>query len=387
MKRGSAGDLDAPGSGIYHSADGEPPPMERSAHRFAALVLAAAALAGCRGLSREFNQSLPEFIRADPGAEEMEIFAKIRQTRDWTEEDLNRQKELFDAALGAYEEGRYDEAADLIEEFLEQYPGSVYDERARFVMGDAHFRDDEWGHAFTVSKDFAALYPVSIYGPQVMETEYAMGKDYIEGRRATFFGIFTQRGTGEKIMNHIVEAFPSGARAPDAQWALGRYYMEDDDWVKARTAFQYLADHYRTSEWYAPSLYYAAYCAYRRVKGTVYDPRVVAESKIAFETYLREAPDGPWRADAEAIASELEETQAAHLYEVGDWYVGQGKEYTARYYFLKVVTLHPRTGAAVPAQKGLDRLGSGEPSPTPPPEPDSGAPPAAEPPPAEKKGV
>ena len=64
------------------------PAMDRKPVLCALAVLLAFAAVGCKNISRRFNQALPEFLRAEPGAVEMKIFAEVRQARDWTPEEL-----------------------------------------------------------------------------------------------------------------------------------------------------------------------------------------------------------------------------------------------------------------------------------------------------------
>ncbi len=322
------------------------------------IISAILLVGGCRSLNRELNQALPGFLRADPGKEEMEIFAKVRQSREWSEEDLARQKEIFDAAKAALDEGRAEEAGDLFEDYLEQYPSSVYDEAARYSLGESHYLDDDYDAAHEAFRDFAAVYPVSGLGSKVVELQYKMGIEFIEGRRSTFFGIFSQRTSGERILNHVVETFPRSRRAADSQWALGRFAMdEEEDWPKAESAFRFLAEQYKTSEWYEPALFDAAYSTYRQVKGDVYDPLTMKRAEEAFQRYLREAPKGANRTEAEAVLLEVEGLRARQLLNVAEWYLKEGKEYSARFYLAKVRDVYPRSEAAETARQLMAEIG------------------------------
>jgi outer membrane protein assembly factor BamD (BamD/ComL family) len=322
--------------------------------RTTGLLIVVIASPACRSLGRDINNALPAFLRAEPGKEEMAIFAKVRASREWSEEDLARQKELF-------------------EDYLDQYPTSVYDEAARYHLGEAHFLDDDYHAAAAAFRDFAAVYPVSALVPKVAELQYTMGLAFIEGRRSTFLGIFSNRGAGVTILTELVETFPRSARAADAQWALARHYMDhEEDWPRARRAFRFLSDRYRTSPWYKAALFDEGYAIYRQVKGAVYDPQLMKDAQAAFERYLREAPEGDLAGQARGIATEMEDLQASHLLEVGNWYVAQGKEYTSRFYFVKARALFPRSPAAAEAERALLELGPLAPAPAPP------APPAEE---------
>ncbi|MAG57593.1 MAG: hypothetical protein CMJ83_14975 [Planctomycetes bacterium] len=329
--------------------------------RFAILIVLAALLSGCTGLSREINQAMPEFLRSEPGEEEMAIFRKVRRTREWTEEDLQDQRDQV-ANIGRLRaEKEWPDAIARIEDFLEQFPVSKSDEKVRYWLGDAYYQDDDWDRAFANWRDFTALHPVSDYNVGLTERLYAMGSEFIDGERSTFFGLFSHRGTGVKIFNHLIETFPSTPRAADAQWKIGMYHLEEESWPDAELAFNFIVEQYDTSEWYKPALYYTAYCRYRQVKGIVYDPVMKKRAKEGFELYLSKAgDDARWREDATAIAAELNEQQAAQMLSVAEWLIDQDKPYSARYYLLSVMTRYPVSQAAARARELLPDTPGGE---------------------------
>lgn len=349
-------------AGLLFTSGCEAPtiPIMRAPRHVLFLVLVLAVLfSGCRGLGRKFNQALPAFLRSDPGAKEMSIFAEVAQTREWTPEELKAQEDLFNKALKAHSKKRYDDAADVLEDYLDLYPTSRFDERARFLLGESYYLDGQYGRAFEAFKDFNDLYLLSDYSPQIAEYQYQIGLSYIEGRQAVFFGIFSNKSRGEEYLNHVVERFPTSKRAADAQWAIARYYMSDREWGKAADAFKFLTDNYEQSEWYAAALYNEAYCLYRLVKGVAYDPQVMKDARKAFERYLREFPDGDWSAEAASFRDEVWALEAGHLLLVAEWYIGRGHPYSSRYYLEQVRVRFPGTKAAERAATLLEDLPGG----------------------------
>jgi outer membrane protein assembly factor BamD (BamD/ComL family) len=316
-----------------------------------AVLLVSAVLGACTGLSRDVNQALPEFLRSEPGEEEMVIFQKVRSARDYSPEDLAAQNAQVDAIAALKNEGNWSEAIDRIEDFLEQYPVSRHDAKVRFWLGQCHYEDDSWGRAFPAWRELSVLHPVSDYNASLIETLYYMGKEYLAGNRSSFFGIFSRRSEGERVLNHLIETFPSSARAADAQWLLARYNLEEEQWAKAAASFQFLVDQYSNSEWYEPGLYCLAYSQYRQVKGAAYDPAMMKRAKEAFDLYLSKATSGLWREEASLIRGELEELQAAHVLTIAEWYLDQGKPYSARYYLVNVTTRFPLSVAAARARE------------------------------------
>lgn len=310
-------------------------------------------LAGCTGLGREINQAMPEFLRSDPGEEEMMIFRQVRQARDWSQEDLAEQERQVAEITRLRSEGEWDDAVDRIEDYLEQFPVSSHDENVRFWRGDCSFRDDRWERAYEAWREFTLLHPISDYSVGLTETLYTMGKDFLEGNRSSFFGIFSRERIGVRVLNNLIESFPSSPRAADGQWLLAQYYLEEESWAEAESAFQFVVDQYATSEWHQPALYYVAYCRYRQVKGVPYDPRKMREAKEGFEVYLAKASEGSWRKEAHDIALEIEGLRAAHVLSIAEWYIDQGKPYSARYYLMAVMTRFPQSDAASRAKSLL----------------------------------
>ncbi len=310
-------------------------------------------LTGCSGLSREINQALPEFLRSEPGEEEMKIFRDVSRARGWTEDDLVEQDRAVEDVRQFRKNRNWDDAVDRIEEYLEAFPVSRHDENMRFWLGDSRYQDDQWQQAYAAWREFSLLYPLSDYSLGLTETLYSMGQAFLSGERSGFLGIFSRKGVGVKILNHIVEAYPAMPRAPDAQWSLAQYHVKEEEWAEGEAAFHFIVDQYEPSEWYQPALYYVAYCRYRQVKGPAQDPQMMLRAQESFERYLTLVPDGEWREDAGRIAAQLEELRAEHLLGIGEWYLGQGKPYTARFYLTSVVTRFPQSESAKRARELL----------------------------------
>ena len=259
------------------------------ASRYVLLVLLVASAAGCRGLSRDINQSLPEFMRAQPGEEEMEILTRVRRSRTWTEEDLKLQDSRMDQVRERLSEDRLDDAIDLLETYLEDFPNSKADEEARFLLAKAQKDDDAYAKSFDTLKDFTLLYPVSDHGEDVMNMLFEMGRSYLAGERSTLFGIFSNTGKGRDIMTHLVESYPSGVRAADAEWALGEYAYENDEWERAAASYGFLVEQYPTSEWVPMARLKKARSLHQQVKGAAYDPVTMKEARRGLPEVRRSA--------------------------------------------------------------------------------------------------
>jgi outer membrane protein assembly factor BamD (BamD/ComL family) len=317
------------------------------------VLLLAVAFSGCSSVSRRITSGLPDWLVPAPGAEESTRLRELLLTKEWTEEEIATQRAEVDAIEALYGEEEYSDAVDRIEAFLEQYPSTDFDERLRYLLGMANYRDDDLKAAFRNFREFSDLYVVSDYYDEIMEVVYGIGKEYIEGEHSAFFGIFPNKGTGERMLNFVVERFPTGRRAPDAQWLVATYYFEDEGWLRADAAYKYLAETWPDSPWAAPSLYNSAYAKYRLVKGVVYDPLSMERARKAFETYIEKVPDGPERGTATKLKDELVSREASHLLSIAEWYIGQDKAYSSRLYLNELRARFPQSAQAKRARELL----------------------------------
>ena len=318
---------------------------------------------GCTSLGRRVNQSLPEFMRGDPGLGGEGTDPAPPAAARGPAGRFGAPDGGVRAARRAYDCQNYDTAASLFEDFIDEYPASEYDEEARFLWGESQFHGNDYVGAFDAYKQYAEAYPVSNRAPCIQERVYVMACAYLSGRRRTFLGLFTAKGVGEDMDIWLVHTYPNAARAADAQWALGRYYVCDAEWAKAAAAFDFLVKQYPNSEWFPAARYFAAYTRYRQVKGTCYDPAIVREARSRFESYVHDFPTGQWRASAEHLICILDNIAAQKILNVAQWYVDQGKCWSARYYLERLEALYPASNAAVCGRRLYATLPSNPPCP------------------------
>jgi TolA-binding protein len=334
-------------------------------HRFsqATILVLLALCCACAGFGRRVNQSLPPFLRGDPGEDEKARIAQLQARLACPPGASTPRTQAFQRAKCNYEECDFDTAASLFEDFLDDYPSSEFDEEARFLYGESYFRDNDYAASFAAFKDYAVAYPVSNRAPCIQERVYVMGCAYLSGRRRTFMGLFPSRGTGEEMFIWLVQTYPNATRAADAQWSLGRYYVSEGDWAKAAAAFDFLVKQYPNSEWVPGARYFTAYTRYRQVKGTVYDQNIVREAKTRFESYVRDYPTGQWRSQAEHLICVLDNIAAQKILNVAEWYIGQDQCWSARYYLERLEVLYPATNAAACGRRLYARLPANPPCP------------------------
>ncbi|MSR74308.1 MAG: outer membrane protein assembly factor BamD [Planctomycetes bacterium] len=314
----------------------------------------------CRSLSRDLNKALPEFMRASPGGEEMKLFKELHEGRDWSADDLERQDRLHAEVVRVYTAADWEECAEQVRDYLDDYGLSRYDQELRFLLADSLYRDDEWDNAYDSFKEYLALYPVSSWSEPSMQILYRMGLGCIEGQRSAFLGIFGRRAKGVEILRMLVETFPGGSRAADAQWALARYSMSEGEYEAAALEYRVLTERWPESEWNSAALYYTAWCGYRQMKGAAYDAATMKHARESFERYLLTARQQGWAGEARAALTDISEMEAQHLLVVAEWYLDMDKPWAARFWLMKLSVLHASTAAGQKAKALLATLPGAE---------------------------
>ena len=105
------------------------------------------------------------------------------------------EKEAYDTGLAILREGRYAEAAQAFNRFLEDYPGSSYADNASYWLGETYY----------VTRDF-------------------------DRSLATFKG--------------LVEQYPNSAKAADSRLKTGYIYYEKKDWKAAQQTLEAVVSDY-----------------------------------------------------------------------------------------------------------------------------------------------
>lgn len=320
------------------------------------LLLALFALlltSGCRSIRRDVREALPEFLRSDPGEKEMEIFRTAKRSLSYGPEDVERQARRV-ATLRELAKG--DDPSDTLDEidlFLEEEPGSIYEEEVRFLEVTEWHRDGDYAESFVALRTFSAAYPVSDYGPQAVEMAIEMAGSFLRGERDHLWGLFSNEDDGRDILEWIVLTYPASPRAPDAQWELANHSMDDREFHTAITEFDFLVEAFPNSEWAPAALYYRGFCRDTLVKGIVYDPVMKKEARAAYERYLQTHPDGDFAQLARERRDALFEMEAEQLLATAEWYMDQDRPFGARFYLVEVITRYRGTRAAEAARKLL----------------------------------
>ena len=215
----------------------------------------------------------------------------------------------YKLAVGLYNKGRWQLAADSFETFLKAAPEHPNAERARYYLGLTWFNAEQYEKARSSLRDFAVKHPQS---PRVNEATYWTGyasfllNDFpaAAGELETFRAASIddplleralpmlgesllrtkQVEAAEKIFDQSLAVHPDGALAEDAKFGLARTYELLGKSADAIRLYERLADD-KTSPRAAE--------ARLNLGIRHYDDGRFAEAEAAFTKLLNDAPESP----------------------------------------------------------------------------------------------
>jgi outer membrane protein assembly factor BamD len=194
------------------------------------------------------------------------------------------------------QKGRYAEARAAFQKIVERHPQSIYAPRARFLVGEAYFREAEWDKAIKEFETFLSFYPrhqiadlvqyrlaMSYYDQMKpveqdqMITQKAMAafktlvREYPESRYAadalakvdicrmrlaqkelwvaSYYLNQGNPGAARQRLERVIKDYPRTLVIPEALYRLGEVYAGEGRAQDAQDAFRRVADEYSYTEW------------------------------------------------------------------------------------------------------------------------------------------
>jgi outer membrane protein assembly factor BamD len=191
---------------------------------------------------------------------------------------------------------RYEDARTAFKKIAERHPQSTYAPRARFLIGEAYYREGEWDKAIKEFETFLAFYPrhqiadlvqfrlaMSYYDQlkpveqdqaitiKAMDTFKTLVREYPESRYAADALAKIDIGRGRlaqkelwvasyyinqgnpaaarQRLENVIKDYPRTLVIPEALYRLGDVYAGDGRSQEAQEAFQRVATEYAYTEW------------------------------------------------------------------------------------------------------------------------------------------
>lgn len=257
-----------------------------------------------------------------------------------------RRMRVYVAPVLLYQ-GRMVEARKFFSRARKQFKNTLPGETASYYYAETLFRERNYWSAFKSFQLFLEAYPSSARLRQAVEREFEIGQAL--GERG-------ERSRSITVMQAVAANEPSGPLADDALMFAGRAQLDWGHPDDAKGTFDAILKSYPRSEWATTALYFEGVADLQNSALAGDRIEVLAEARAAFEVYLRNAPDGPFAADARDKLADTKEKQAAALVDVARFYERRDEPGAARVYYAIVAESLRDTSAASQARARLDAL-------------------------------
>ncbi len=218
---------------------------------------------------------------------------------DWVKQrpqPLPPASDLYTTGEAELSRSRYAEARTAFQKIVERHPQSIYAPRARFLIGEAYYRESEWDKAIKEFDTFLSFYPrhqiadlvqyrlsMSYYDQmkpveqdqaitqKAMDAFKVLVREYPESRYASdalakidicrgriaqkelwVASYYLNQGNtiaARQRLEGVIKEYPRTLVIPEALFRLGEVYTADGRTREAQEAFRRVADEYSFTEW------------------------------------------------------------------------------------------------------------------------------------------
>ncbi|MDP8239105.1 MAG: outer membrane protein assembly factor BamD [Candidatus Hatepunaea meridiana] len=222
-------------------------------------------------------------------------------------EELNAE-DGFRYIKSQYDKGKYREAVSGFDFYTLNYSGSSLVDSAQFLLGQSHFRLEDYllaAYAFEqLYQRFqrSSLVPEAMYMVGVsyweLTPKYSLDQDYtikaIEALQA-FIDYYPDYKT--RVANAQETIARCREKLAHKEYANGVIYLKMKEYPSAIIYFHDLIDLYYDTDW-------ASKAAYQLGVSYSYDKRI-EEAESAYRMFISKYPDHPWRPKAESALKKL----------------------------------------------------------------------------------
>lgn len=160
---------------------------------------------------------------------------------------LAEEEELFFVAQNAFDDGFYDVATRYLTQFLNEYPQSEKNIKAKLLLGQSYFFDGKYLKAFD---NFQQLLG---YSDSRDATLFWLGETYLKG---------SDYSQAEKHYRQLIEIYPNSSYTPQAYYSLAWTFWEQKKCDLARDTFSQLIQLFPTHKFTEDAFFKIGECEY-----------------------------------------------------------------------------------------------------------------------------
>jgi len=268
-------------------------------------------------------------------------------------------------ARQALARGQFKDAARAARAWIQTYGGAAerYPE-ALYVSATAQLELGEYRAAHDAYKALLNDFPGSIYAERALSAEFRIAEQYLAGqKRKAWGGLLRIRDYDEgiRILDDIIANHAGTELAELAIKTKADYYFQAGEFDLAQDEYGRLARDYSRSRYEPYALLRGAASALASFPGVKFDDAGLIEAEERYRQFQQRYPQLAEAEQVPVILDQIRATRAQKEYETADYYERTHKKSAAAFYYRSTIRNWPGTTWSAQAEARLARLGFREP--------------------------
>lgn len=269
-------------------------------------------------------------------------------------------KAQFQNAESFEKKREWERAAKEFKKLVKAYPTSPLAAQALVRSAENYKKSNFYYEAFQAYQMLVEKYPSYPDIQKVVNEEYRIGNLFLSGKKRKMkfikLALFPSMNIAVEIFQKVIENFPFGDLADQAQLKLGIANQKMDKFPEAVEAYKKLLKEYPKSTIRDEAKYRIGFCFYKQSKNAAYDQAATEKALETFNEFVREYPESKRFAEVKNKIKELNARKAQGLFESAAYYHKVGDLASAKVYYAQVIELFPDSEQAKLAKIKMDTL-------------------------------
>lgn len=263
--------------------------------------------------------------------------------------------EQLSFALGFFNNKEYVPAIREFQKLIRHYPKAREAADAQFYIGRALEQQGKLKDSFAAYQKVIDMYPFSDRAPEIVKLQFALGERMLqgEGDKGVLGRVIGASEDVVDVFEAVIKNAPYGPLAPEAQYQIGLYLLENKLYQEARDAFTKVIHDYPESPRAKAAEFQIAYSDSLRSVDAQYDQEITKAAVEGFEDFLKNNAKSELSASAREKIAKLREKEAENSFVIAQFYERQKNFPAAKIYYQVVVDDYRDT---IWARKALEKI-------------------------------
>ncbi len=269
-------------------------------------------------------------------------------------------KEQLEYAIAIMDGKKYPQALSELKRLIKHYPRAKEAPEAQFYIGQI---TEELGKPFEAFRAYQVVidkYPFSERAAQIVEIEYNIATDMLEGKDRRGKWMEVMIGGDDRaieIFRAVIKNAPYGKYAAVSQYKIGLYLKEKGLYSEARDEFEKTINDYPNSEWAKAAQFQTAMADTKRSGDVQHEQKVTSVALEQFNDFVKNHPESELTPQAKEQINKLRDKEAESAFVIAQFYEKQKNFKGAKVYYKDIVDRYADTAWSQKAMLRIKAIG------------------------------